>query len=207
MPTRVLVLRHGQSTWNAARRWQGQADPPLTERGEEQAYLASRRLGLFDVVVASDLERARRTAEIIAGQLGIGPVELDERLRENHAGEWEGLTKEEVEAGWPGYLDQHRRPPGFEPAQEVQVRALAAIIEAARQAPDGEVLVVAHGGVIRVLRRLLADTDDAIPNLGGSWFTVHHHPRVRVDAGELVTLLEDDTDGPGPAQAAEAERL
>ena len=204
MPTRVLLLRHGQSTWNAARRWQGQADPPLTEFGEEQAYQASQKLGLFDLVVASDLERARRTAEIIAAQLGIGPVQLDERLRENHAGEWEGLTKEEVEAAWPGYLAEHRRPPGFEPAQDVGVRALGALIEIGRQVPDGEVLAVAHGGVIRVLRRLLADTDDVIPNLGGSWFTVQLDPKVRVDAGEVVT---EDLDGPGPAQAAEAERL
>jgi probable phosphoglycerate mutase len=206
VPTRVLLLRHGQSTWNAARRWQGQADPPLTEFGEEQAYLASLKLGLFDLVVASDLERARGTAEIIAAQLGIGPVQLDERLRENHAGEWEGLTKEEVEAAWPGFLAEHRRPPGFEPAQEVEVRALGALIEIGRQVPDGEVLAVSHGGVIRVLRRLLADTDTVIPNLGGSWFTVHLEPTVRIDAGEVVTLIED-LDGPGPAQAAEAERL
>jgi probable phosphoglycerate mutase len=206
VPTRILVLRHGQSTWNAARRWQGQADPPLTELGEEQAYQAARKLGSFDLVVASDLERARRTAEIIAGQLGIGPIELDERLRENHAGEWEGLTKDEVEAGWPGYLEHHRRPPGFEMAQEVEVRALAALIEAGRAIPDGEVLAVSHGGVIRVLRRLLADTDTVIPNLGGSWFAVHHEPVLRVDAGEVVSLIED-LDGPGPAQAAEAERL
>lgn len=206
MPTRILLLRHGQSTWNAARRWQGQADPPLTELGEEQAYQASLKLGVFDDVVASDLERARRTAEIIAAQIGIGPVRLDERLRENHAGEWEGLTAAEVEAGWPGYLDEHRRPPGFEPAQEVEVRVLAALVQAARQVPDGEILAVSHGGVIRVLRRLLEVDDVAIPNLGGSWFTVHHHPKVRVEAGEVVQLL-DDRDGPGPAQAAESERL
>ncbi len=206
MPTRILLLRHGQSTWNAARRWQGQADPPLTELGEEQAYQASLKLGVFDDIVASDLERARRTAEIIAAQIGIGPVRLDERLRENHAGEWEGLTAAEVEAGWPGYLDEHRRPPGFEPAQEVEVRVLAALVQAARQVPDGEILAVSHGGVIRVLRRLLEVDDVAIPNLGGSWFTVHHEPKVRVEAGEVVQLL-DDRDGPGPAQAAESERL
>jgi probable phosphoglycerate mutase len=200
------MIRHGQSTWNAARRWQGQADPPLTEFGEEQAYQASLKLGMFDHVIASDLERARRTAEIIAGQLGIGPIHLDERLRENHAGEWEGLTRDEVDAGWPGFLDQHRRPPGFEPAQEVEVRVLAALIETAREVGDGEVLAVAHGGIIRVLRRLLEVPDVAIPNLGGTWFTVHHTPKLRVDAGDLVTLV-DDVDGPGPAQAAEAERL
>ena len=161
---------------------------------------------MFDHVIASDLERARRTAEIIAGQLGIGPIHLDERLRENHAGEWEGLTRDEVDAGWPGFLDQHRRPPGFEPAQEVEVRVLAALIETAREVGDGEVLAVAHGGIIRVLRRLLEVPDVAIPNLGGTWFTVHHTPKLRVDAGDLVTLV-DDVDGPGPAQAAEAERL
>jgi probable phosphoglycerate mutase len=204
--TTLILLRHGETEWNAEGRWQGQADPPLTEQGEEQARHAARKLGLFDAVVASDLQRAAHTAEIIAAELGIGPVRLDPRLRENHAGEWEGLTKEEVEAGWPGFLEHHRRPPGFEPAQDVEVRALAAIVEAARELPGAEVLVVSHGGVIRVLRRLLAGADLPVPNLGGAWFTVHLRPAVEVEAGEVVVLV-DDLDGPGPAQAAEAERL
>lgn len=206
MPTRVLMLRHGQSTWNAARRWQGQADPPLTELGERQAWDAAQRLGAFDLVVASDLERARRTAELIAGELGIGPVELDEQLRENHAGEWEGLTAEEVEAGWPGYLANHRRPPEFEPAEAVATRAMAALLGVGRRAAGGEVLAVSHGGVIRVLRRLLGAADVPIPNLSGCWFSVFERD-LAVDA-EVITLLSpSEATEPGPAQAAESERL
>jgi broad specificity phosphatase PhoE len=198
------MLRHGQSTWNAARRWQGQADPPLSELGERQAYDASRKLGSFDLVVASDLERARRTAELIADELGIGPVELDPGLRENHAGEWEGLTAPEVEAGWPGYLAVHRRPPGFEPAESVAARAIASLLTIGRRAEGGEVLAVSHGGVIRVLRRLLDVEDAPVPNLGGCWFTIHE--RDLAADPEFVTLIEPDEEAaPGPAQAAEAE--
>ena len=204
MPTRVLLLRHGQSTWNEARRWQGQADPPLTPLGEQQAVLASRALGQFDLIVASDLERARRTAELIAAELGVGPVELDEGLRENHAGEWEGLTAEEVEAAWPGYLAAHRRPPGFEPPDEVAARSMAALLAIGRRCPGGEVLAVSHGGVIRLLRRLLGVVDVPITNLSGCWFTVHERD-LAVDR-EIATLIEPDESAvPGPAQAAESE--
>jgi len=206
MPTRVLMLRHGQSTWNAARRWQGQADPPLTELGEQQALEAARRLGSFDLVVASDLERARRTAELIAAELGVGPVELDEQLRENHAGEWEGLTADEVQAGWPGYLADHRRPPGFESAESVGARAMAALLAARRRANGGEVLIVSHGGVIRVLRRMLGALDTPIPNLSGCWFTVFERD-LAVDADVVTLLAPSEATAPGPAQAAEAERL
>jgi probable phosphoglycerate mutase len=206
MPARVLLIRHGQSTWNAARRWQGQADPPLTELGERQASEAGSRLGLFDLVVASDLERARRTAEVIADELGIGPVELDPQLRENRAGEWEGLTARQVERDWPGYLATHRRPPGFEPAEDVAARAIASLLTIARRAADGEILAVSHGGVIRVLRRLLGAQDGQIPNLSGCWFTVHERD-LDVD-DEIVALIEpSDSTAPGPAQAAESETL
>jgi len=71
-PTRLLLVRHGQSVWNADGRWQGQADPALTELGERQAFDAARRIGMVEAVYASDLERAAKTAQIIAGQLGLG---------------------------------------------------------------------------------------------------------------------------------------
>ena len=200
MPTRLLLLRHGQSTWNAQRRWQGQANPPLSETGEQQAYDASRLLGTFDAVVASTLERTRRTAEIIAGQLGIGPVHLDERLIENDAGEWTGLNRHEIEAGWPGFLAAELLPPGFESVESTSARALAAMIEVARNHPDGEVLVLTHGGVIRHLRRILEVTDVHIPNLSGAWFIVEPHPPVDVRAADVVHLLETPGAPPPPAE-------
>src|SRR5438270_7968282 len=127
MTSRVLLVRHGQSEWNALGRWQGQADPPLSDLGRDQARAAARALGAVDAVFASDLQRATETAHIIAGALGIGPVLIDERLRERDAGEWSGLTRDEIHERYPGYLpdDRHRtfapdpdgeprRPPGWE---------------------------------------------------------------------------------------------
>ena len=88
--TRVLLVRHGQSEWNADGRWQGQADPPLTDLGRHQALHAARNLGVVDAIVASDLQRASETALIIAGELGVGPLVLEPDLRERDAGEWSG---------------------------------------------------------------------------------------------------------------------
>ena len=72
--TRLLVVRHGQSEWNAAGQWQGRANPPLTMEGQRQAAAAARALGAFDAVVASPLLRAAETATIISEHLGIGPT-------------------------------------------------------------------------------------------------------------------------------------
>ena len=72
----LLVVRHGQSTWNADGRWQGRADPPLTALGEAQAADAALHVGAIDEVWSSDLERARRTAEIVAAALGLGASEI-----------------------------------------------------------------------------------------------------------------------------------
>src|SRR3954447_4283030 len=111
--SRLLLLRHGQSEWNAAGRWQGQADIPLSARGEEQAAEAAERLAgrggaRFTVVVASDLQRTVRTAEIMAATLGIASIERDAGLREFDVGEWSGLTRPEIEQRWPGQLDEWR---------------------------------------------------------------------------------------------------
>jgi probable phosphoglycerate mutase len=100
----VLIVRHGQSEWNALGRWQGQADPPLTELGLHQAAHAAQHVGAVDAVVASDLERSRLTAENIAELVGNGPVLVDAGFRERDAGEGQGLTKAEIGEQWPGYL-------------------------------------------------------------------------------------------------------
>ena len=103
---RLALVRHGQSTWNALGRWQGQADPPLSPLGEEQAAEAAERLEATGVavtgVVTSDLVRARRTGEIVAAALGLGPVDVRPDLREYDVGDWSGLTKPEIEKKWPG---------------------------------------------------------------------------------------------------------
>src|SRR5690606_29768822 len=120
---------HGQSAWNADGRWQGHADPPLTDLGRAQAGAAAAAVGAVDVVVASDLQRARTTAEIIAAALGLGRVEVDARFRERAAGEWTGLTRAEIEARWPGWLEDGRRPPGFELDADIIERVLGGLYD------------------------------------------------------------------------------
>src|SRR3954470_12262051 len=123
--TSLLLVRHGQSVWNADGRWQGQADPPLSALGEQQAVEAANRLDGIDAVWTSDLVRAARTADLLAHELGVDVV-VDARWRERHAGEWQGHTRAEIEWAWPGHLGDGRRPPGWESDAEVVGRALDA---------------------------------------------------------------------------------
>jgi probable phosphoglycerate mutase len=171
--TRLFLARHGQSIWNADGRWQGQADPPLSELGASQAADAVTVLTrpgsafpAIDRVWASPLQRAHRTATIIAGGLGLD-VATDLRLQEVDAGEWSGKTRPEIEAEWPGYLAAQERPPGFESHESLAGRALAAISDIAAAAPGRTVLVVTHGGVIGAVERHLGAPWERSPNLGG----------------------------------------
>lgn len=176
----LLLLRHGQSTWNASRRWQGQADPPLSPAGEAQAREAAANLagaGLSSVWT-SDLVRARRSAEIIAAALGLGQVRVDADLREVDVGDWCGLTRPEIEARWPGMLadwsaDRVPSPPNGETRAALAARGREAVVRvAAATAPGARALVVTHGGLIRTLDRALGAPPDPIDNLAGRWITV-----------------------------------
>ncbi len=119
--TQLLVIRHGQSEWNADGRWQGQENPPLTELGRQQARSAARAVGAIDALFASPLDRAATTAAILSEELGVGPVVTLDGLMERNAGEWQGLTRDDIEEAYPGYLDSGRRPPGWEPDDEQKV--------------------------------------------------------------------------------------
>ena len=206
--TRVLLVRHGQSEWNADGRWQGQADPPLTDLGRHQALHAARHLGVVDAIVASDLQRATETAMIIANELGVGPLVLEAGLRERDAGEWSGLTRREIERDWPGYLDapalaapapatsapatvQRRRPPGWEPDGALIHRVLAALARVHDLAPDGEVLALTHGGVIYALEARLGSPFERLANLGGRWMEVGPGGELG-RLGERVVLVDPD---------------
>jgi probable phosphoglycerate mutase len=184
---RILLVRHGQSEWNADGRWQGQADPPLSDLGAQQALAAAAVLGMVDAIYASDLQRAHHTAQLVATQLGAD-VAVEPRLRERSAGDWEGRTRAEIDEGWPGYLETGRRPDGYEPDDSVLERVLAALgtIGAAH---DGDVLVVTHGGVVRVVERHLGgDAEGLIPNLGGLWL---EHDGRHLKLGDRVVLLDE----------------
>jgi broad specificity phosphatase PhoE len=171
--SRLLLVRHGQSTWNADGRWQGRADPPLSELGIRQAEAVAEAVvpggstGLeITGVWTSPLERARRTAEIVSERLGTS-LNVDARLEERDAGEWTGLTRVEIEAAWPGYLAEYRRPPAFELDEMLVVRALEALEAIASAAGSGPVLVITHAGVIRGVERHLGAESEPVPNLGG----------------------------------------
>ncbi|MGH9139087.1 MAG: histidine phosphatase family protein [Acidimicrobiales bacterium] len=189
MPTRVLLVRHGQSEWNAVGRWQGQADPPLSDVGRRQAKAAARTLGAVDAVVASDLQRAAETATIIAGDLGVGPVLIEPLLRERDAGEWSGLTRAEIERQYPGYLADGLRPPGWETDEDVLARALAALARIHDQVPDGEVLAVTHGGLVYVVEAHLSGSFERLANGGGRYLSVDGDGLV---LGERVLLVGDE---------------
>lgn len=184
------MLRHGQSEWNAQGRWQGQADIELTDLGVDQARAAAQKLGMFDAIVSSDLSRARTTATIIANSLGAGLMEPDVRLRETDVGEWQGLTHNQIERNWPGYLESHQRPPGFESDESIVSRVTDSLVDIATQFAGGEVLVVAHAGVIRVMRRSHKKVDSRISNLGGCQFIVRPGSPSPIEIGDIVDLLE-----------------
>ena len=188
--TRLLVVRHGQSEWNATGRWQGRADPPLTDEGRRQAKVAGGSLGAFDAVVASPLLRAAETATIIAERLGIGPVLTDPDLVERDAGEWQGLTRSQIQEGWPGFLDDGRRPPGYEPGDAMLARVLSALERISERMGDGDVLVVSHGGVVYALEEACGEPWKRLPNLGARWFELSGGD---LSAGPRVDLVPDGT--------------
>jgi probable phosphoglycerate mutase len=187
--SRILVVRHGQSTWNADGRWQGQADPPLSELGIAQAEAAARAVDGVDAIWASDLVRARRTASILAAPRGLDVV-ADARLRERDAGEWTGLTRAEIEEQYPGALADRRRPPGFEADDVLVVRALAALCDLADALAGGTGVVVTHGGVILAVERRHGEARTPVANLEGRWLEADGSGAFRL--GERQILFDPD---------------
>ena len=191
----VLLVRHGQSAWNAEGRWQGWADAPLSDLGRQQAKAAARSIGAVDAIAASDLDRAMETAAIIAEELGVGPVSVEPGLRERSVGEFSGLTRDEIVERWPemaevfaGRVRDHPmllQPPGGESPQQLLDRALPALL---RVAALGETVVaVSHGGLIGALERHLGIEHVRIPNLGARWF----HVDDGIEAGERMVLIDE----------------
>ena len=154
--TTILLARHGESDWNRAKRWQGHADRPLTDRGREQAHALADRLAEteLDAIYSSDLQRARETAEIVARSQDLD-VHLLPELREVDVGSWSGLTRAEAERRFP---DAYRRwaegGEGWgdgESYEQLSERVLRAIRMIAADHPGERILVVAHGGTIRAV--------------------------------------------------------
>ena len=165
MTARRLVLwRHGRTSWNSINRFQGQEDVSLDEVGIDQVRRAAQTLiGLKPThIIASDLERAHNTALALAELAGLDVV-TNPDLRETYAGAWQGLTRSEIMAQYPDDFaawggDPNIRPGGGETAKEVSDRVTRAIEKALEDVPAGGTLVVAsHGGALRAaLGQLLA---------------------------------------------------
>ena len=173
--TRLLLLRHGQSEWNAVGKWQGQADPPLTALGVAQATEVAPQLPTFDLLASSSLMRAHKTALTIGAHYGIDhdDVVVEPRLMERDAGGFSGLTRDDIADQYPGYLESGRWPEGWEDDAPLVARVLAGIDAiVADQPDDATVVIVTHGGCIYALEASLGATFERIGNLGGSWFTL-----------------------------------
>ena len=159
----MLLARHGETDWNRDRRWQGHSDTPLNELGREQARKLAESLDGIDAVYSSDLARARGTAEIVAARLGLA-VRLDARLRERGFGAWEGLTMEEIEGGFGETFRRWQTGEGHGADDAEAFDAFAARVhsfldDVLRRHPDETVLVVGHGGSIRVIHALAGGLD------------------------------------------------
>jgi 2,3-bisphosphoglycerate-dependent phosphoglycerate mutase len=195
--SRLLFVRHGESTWNRERRIQGQLDPPLTERGEIQAGEVAERLTGHEVVgfYSSDLRRCRQTARPIVEAVGMEPVLVPE-LREIALGEWQGKTGEELGEEYPELWDRWTREPSWdmvpegERAADFERRTQRAVDRMFVEHPRGDILCVTHGGVIQVtLSRVVGSSVDAIfPFLieNCSLTVVQRSPR-----GLVVTAVND----------------
>ena len=184
---RLLLIRHAQSEWNALRRWQGRADPPLSELGHQQAAAAAARLEPVDAVATSTLQRARGGAEIIAKALGCDPPILVPELIERDVREFSGLTRTQIEERFPGFLEDGRRPPGWEQDDALLARVLTGLNRLAGLAGERTAVVVTHGGVIYSLEAHLGCPPNRITNMSGRWVTVANGQMV---AGERVHPLE-----------------
>jgi probable phosphoglycerate mutase len=156
---RVMLVRHGESWWNAAGLWQGQRGPGLSDLGQRQAKVTAAFLAanVDDVVllVSSDLARATGTAEPAARALGL-PLRTDERLREIDVGWWSGLSTDEVLARAPGDMAAVRGGDdlprgGAETVGDLRARVVPAVAALAASCDGGTALIFSHGGPIRAI--------------------------------------------------------
>jgi probable phosphoglycerate mutase len=205
---RLVLLRHGQTDYNAGSRMQGQLDTDLSDLGRYQAVAAAEVLAKRQplVIVSSDLRRALDTATALSERSGL-PVFVDTRLRETHLGDWQGMTHLEVDAIAPGarlaWRDDARwAPHGGESRVDVAARSLPLVTELVAgqpewgsDEPDRPVVLVAHGGLIAALTAALLDLPvDNWPILGGmgnaSWVQLSGHSEPDAAAEEVRWRLD-----------------
>jgi probable phosphoglycerate mutase len=206
-PTRLCVIRHGETAWNAEGRVQGQTDVPLSALGAAQALALAAALAgeRFSALYASDLARVRQTAEPAARALGLAP-RLEAALRERHYGKFETLTYAEARERFPHDFARFKaKEPDYdfetgESLARFNARALACVAAIARRHAGEQVLVFTHGGVLEMVRRhalglgLAAPRDFEIPNAAINWIEVSGEGwRVQAwaERGHLDAALDD----------------
>lgn len=172
---RIILWRHGQTAWNLERRFQGSTDIELTDTGVAQARRAARLLASLkpDAIVASDLKRAAATAAELAALTGL-EITHEQGLQETYAGEWQGLTHDEIIARFGDQYAAWKRGEsvrrgGGELETEVADRAAPIVLRHAEKLPEnGTLVVVSHGGTIRTtIGRLLGLESLHWEGLGG----------------------------------------
>jgi len=161
-PTRIIAVRHGETSWNADSRIQGQRDVALNDTGRWQAQRVGRALAeeAITAVYSSDLERAQATAQSISDLKGI-PVIPHEGLRERSFGMFEGRTFDEIHQTWPEHAQNWRKripewqpPEGGESLIQLRERVTRTMEQLAAKHPGEQIVVVAHGGVLDALYRV-----------------------------------------------------
>jgi ribonuclease H / adenosylcobalamin/alpha-ribazole phosphatase len=165
LPTRVVFVRHGETTYNAQQRFRGLADPPLDQVGEDQAAKVARAIGRFSptTVYCSPLERARSTAQAIATTIGIQPMEAEE-LRDIDYGRWTGKTRHGAAVESPAafalwmHAPQHLQLPGGERVAGALARVWDFVIAAARKHAGETIVMVTHDMPIRLMVCRLLDS-------------------------------------------------
>lgn len=205
--TRLCMVRHGETEWNAEGRVQGQLDVPLSAAGlaQAQCVAAVLRVGSFSALCASDLQRVRQTAQPAAEKLGL-PIRIDAALRERHYGAFQGLTYAEARHTRPAdYARFKAKDPEFafgtgESLRDFFSRTIACIGSIARRHQGHEVLVFTHGGVLEMAYRhatgcgLSTPRTCELPNAALNWIEVGEAGwRVLgwADCGHLVAALDD----------------
>ncbi len=167
LPQRVILVRHGETGWNSAGQLQGHSNPSLNEKGKTQAREVALQLAEEEVerIISSDLARAAETAGIIARHHRL-PLMMDPLLRELNFGGWEGLTLNEIQSRFPQECNEWMqdpwavRIPGGETAEELKLRVIEAWNRIIDDLPAARtVVIVAHGGPLRVLMCHLTQTD------------------------------------------------
>lgn len=167
MLTTITFVRHGITDFNREKRAQGHLNNPLSETGIRQAKAVARRLAgeSWDVIVSSDLWRARQTAELISKELGMSVSCFDDRLREIGRGQLEGTVEEERVAKWgPGWRELDL---GEESHESVRERGMSFVKAVTAQYPGKKVLAVSHGFLIgQIVKALMQDetTGDRLRN-------------------------------------------